>query len=120
MTLRTLPRTAVHAFWAILSLLLLLTGSGSARGPARPYLGVGVYLDESVCKVDDVTPDSPAAVAGLKPGDVIVKLARTQVKSNADLGRALLQRKVGEETVIEVLRGKKTLSKTVKLAKRPD
>jgi serine protease Do len=62
------------------------------------HLGHGLNCHEVVTEdgttrqrlvVDDVTPDGPAAAAGVKPGDVIVRLAERPVRNRFDLERAL-------------------------------
>jgi serine protease Do len=92
---------------------------GPAPGPL-PYLGITLDLDQDDCRIDEVTPGSPAFRAGLKPNDVLLKLSGLEVKSKGDLGRALAERKVGEEAEVEVRRGERTLTKKVKLGERPE
>ena len=56
--------------------------------------------------VSDVEPGSPAARAGLEPGDVIVGVEGTPIAVAHDLPRQIARRKPGEKVSIEV-RGKK-------------
>lgn len=67
--------------------------------------------------VDGAHPDSPAARAGLKSGDVVLKVAERDVVDSADWERALLGRKVDDAVVITVRRGEGTES--LKLAIGP-
>ncbi len=53
-------------------------------------------------------PDSPAASAGLKPGDIVLKVGELSVTDAVDLERALLGRKTGESVDITVRRADKT------------
>ncbi len=55
--------------------------------------------------VDSVQPDSPAAKAGLKAGDVIVKLGDREIVDAVDWERACLDRKSDEQLPVVVRRG---------------
>ncbi|HEX6801224.1 MAG TPA: M20/M25/M40 family metallo-hydrolase [Candidatus Binatia bacterium] len=82
------------------------TERGEARG------GIGVYLgtmpdygaDAEGVRIAAVANDSPAARAGLREGDVIVKLAGAKIQTIDDLTGALRSRKPGDEVEIVVLR----------------
>lgn len=73
----------------------------------RVYLGtVPVYADSNDgMKLDAVRDDSPAAEAGLKAGDVIVKLAGRDVRNVYDYTAALSEMKAGQEYEVEIMRG---------------
>jgi serine protease Do len=59
--------------------------------------------------IDKVAPKSPAAAAGLKPGDVLVKMAGKAVANRFDVERALWDTKAGQKIEATVLReGKET------------
>ena len=60
--------------------------------------------------LDGVRDDSPAAKAGLKAGDRIVKIGTREVKNVYDYTYALGEMKAGQEYVIEVVRGTERLS----------
>jgi aminopeptidase YwaD len=66
--------------------------------------------DDEGVRLAGVSDGSPAALAGLRPGDVIVKFAETKVQSLEDLMLALSSKKPGEEVEIIVLRGTQPLS----------
>ena len=70
--------------------------------------------------LEDVTPDSPAEKAGLKIGDVVVKVGGKPVTNVRQFSLDLLEYKVGQTTQVDVLRGKKPLTFSVKLIERPD
>ncbi len=57
--------------------------------------------------VDGSQADSPAAMAGLRPGDVITKAGNIDVIDAADLERALLHRTIGDKIEITVKRSEK-------------
>ena len=60
-------------------------------------------------------PDSPAAEAGLKPGDVVVKIGEFDVIDAVDLERAFLGRAAGEPVTITVRRADQTESLSLAL-----
>jgi serine protease Do len=67
--------------------------------------------------VTDVATDSPAGVAGIEPGDVVVEVARQPVTSAADYNRIARALKKGETALIRVRRGQIVQYVTVKLPK---
>ncbi len=77
----------------------------------RVYLGtIPNYADSSDgLLLDGVREDSPAAAAGLKAGDRIVKLAGRDVRNVYDYTYALGEMKAGQEYEVEVRRGAETL-----------
>jgi len=93
--------------------------------PARPPSAVsaqssalGVYLgtmpdygaETTGVRLAGVTDNSPAARAGLREGDVIVKLAGAEIANIEDMTGALSSRKAGEEIEIVVLRMNRPLT----------
>lgn len=54
--------------------------------------------------VEDVEPDSPAAAAGIKPGDLITSIGDISVARPLDVERALLDRRSGESVPVQVVR----------------
>ena len=66
--------------------------------------------------VDGVHPESPAATAGLKAGDVIVKAGHLEVTDAVDWERAFLGRPVGDKIEISVKRNDKVESVQLALA----
>jgi serine protease Do len=76
--------------------------------------------DTSGALVSQVLPDSPAAQAGLKPGDVVTKLNDTPVKSPRELARAVADMKQGTKAKLELWREGKTEAASVNIAKMPE
>jgi S1-C subfamily serine protease len=111
----------------------------------RAYLGVATRtIDDSLADADlpvddgalvvNVTPGSPAARAGIKPGtrrrtiggqatllggDIIRKIDGKSVKSAEDVAEAIGTKRPGDDVDIEVLRGDSRKTVNVKLGKRP-
>jgi serine protease Do len=66
--------------------------------------------------VDGSHPDSPAALAGLRSGDVITKAGSVDIVDGVDLERAFLHRGVGDKIEITVKRSDKLEKTTLSLA----
>lgn len=86
----------------------------------RVYLGtIPNYADSNGgLKLDGVHEDSPAAKAGLKVGDKIVKMAGREVKNVYDYTYALGEMKAGQEYEVEIVRGSEKLTLRITPAKR--
>jgi len=86
----------------------------------RVYLGtIPNYADSNEgMLLDGVREDSPAAKAGLKAGDRIVKIGNRDVKNVYDYTYALSEMTAGQEYVFEVVRGNERLTLKVTPMKR--
>jgi serine protease Do len=75
-----------------------------------PQLARRSQLDASTkgAVVVDVAPDSPAADAGLEPGDVVVEVNRRPVNSAADYRSAVKSVKKGDTALVRVKHGQAT------------
>ena len=69
--------------------------------------------------LDGVREGSPAATAGLKAGDKIVKLAGKDIKNVYDYTYVLGEMKAGQEYEVEVMRGTERLKLKIVPAARP-
>ena len=65
-----------------------------------------------------VVRDSPAALAGLKEGDVIVKFAETKIQNIEDLTVVLRTKKPGDQVEIVILRDDSSITLTATLRAR--
>jgi len=94
--------------------------AGRATG-FRVYLGTVPNYAETTdgMKLDAVRDDSPAAKAGLRAGDVIVKLAGRDVRNVYDYTSALAEMKAGEEYNVDVMRdGQRLMMKLTPAARK--
>jgi S1-C subfamily serine protease len=114
---------------ALIGLLLAAT-LANAQAAERPRASLGVTIDPSRrgpeqvgIVVGEVTADGPAAKAGLKNGDVIVKVEGKPVNDFESLVNILANHKPGDKLSVQVRRGGKEedLSVTLgeRLARRP-
>ncbi len=96
------------------------TQAAPRTGGFRVYLGtIPNYGDSNNgLLIDGVRDDSPAAEAGLKTGDRIVKIGTREIKNVYDYTYALGEMKAGEEYAIEVVRGADRLSLKITPVKR--
>jgi hypothetical protein len=92
-------------------------GTGRSSGV---YMGTVPDFGEQVggMKLAGVREGSPAAKAGLRAGDVIVKFGKIDIKNLSDFSYALGEHKPGDEILVVVKRGMETLTFTVKLERR--
>lgn len=85
-----------------------------------PYLGViGDTEAKDQAKLAQVNPNSPADRAGLKPGDVIVKMNEQEIASFDDLSAEVRKIRPGRQITLGVKRGEETLEIKVRIGSRP-
>jgi hypothetical protein len=92
-------------------------GGGSGYGPyfgSIPDFG----QTENGVKFSDVKPNSPAAKAGLKAGDVLIQFGDKPIKNLYDFTDALRRSKVGDVVKVKILRDGQPVTASVKLEQR--
>jgi serine protease Do len=106
---------------------LIATGKVS-----RGYLGVSIQdLTPELAKsfglsgtegvlVAGVSPDTPAAAAGFKTGDVIVAFGETAVTETGHLRNLVAQTPVGQHVSVRIIRDKKSQEMAVTIGELPD
>ena len=99
------------------------TGMGSATGGERKAsLGVvPSYGDDSDVKgvrITGTSPGSPAEIAGMKEGDVIVGFNEKSVDNLMDLSNDLASAKPGDAVKVRIVRDKNEMTLPVKLVER--
>jgi serine protease Do len=82
-----------------------------------PELAQRARVDEGTTGVVvmDVAQDSPAATAGIEPGDVIVEMNRQPIKTLDDYKKALSKLKRGGSALLRVKQGQSATYMTIKL-----
>jgi serine protease Do len=70
--------------------------------------------------ISDVMPDSPAAKAGLKPGDILVEFEGKKMEAPSDLQRAVGLAQPGQETKMKVWRDQGERTIDIKIGEAPD
>jgi hypothetical protein len=84
---------------------------GTGAMPDFTYSGKGV-------RIANLSQDSPAAKAGMKKGDVIIKLDKYQIGNLSEYTNALKKYKPGDVVKIIYIRGDETNSTKIKLGER--
>jgi S1-C subfamily serine protease/photosystem II stability/assembly factor-like uncharacterized protein len=93
---------------------------GKGTPPSPVFMGIQGEDDKAGAKLIRITPNGPAAKAGLKDGDIITAAGGKPIKNYADLARAITSRKPGDQLKLSILRGKEKKEITVTLGRRPE
>jgi S1-C subfamily serine protease len=93
---------------------------GGGPGGYGPYFGSipDFGQTENGVRFSDVKPNSPAAKAGLRAGDVLVQFGDKPIKNLYDFTDALRRSKVGDVVEVKVLRDGQPITASVKLEQR--
>lgn len=99
----------------------------------RGYLGVeitnvlpeyreslGLPADFRGAYINDVTPDTPAARAGLRAGDIVTSVNGRRVDGSTAVTRAVAGTQPGETLELEILREGRPQTLTVRVGRRPE
>lgn len=92
-----------------------LRGGDGDRMEERASLGVFIDDDRSGVVVTDVVSDSPADKAGLRSGDVILRLDDNVVSSFREISAFMNSKRIGDDLLVKIKRRNKTKDITVKL-----
>ena len=95
---------------------LIATGKTTPRPVRRPWLGIefapvrdtvrqSLELSPDLgVQIAKVLPDTPASIAGLNRGDVILSIDNKPIGDGRDVVEAILQRSVGDRVTVHILR----------------
>jgi serine protease Do len=83
----------------------------------KAFLGVSTETSSEGALVVEVSPESPAAKAGLAEDDIITQVNKDPIKKQSDLYAAIGKYKEGDKVTIEYLRDGKKNKKEIVLAK---
>ena len=94
--------------------------AGGGGGGYGPYFGSipDFGQTENGVKFSDVKPNSPAAKAGLKAGDILIQFGDKPIQNLYDFTDALRRSKVGDVVDVKVLRDGQPVTASVKLEQR--
>ena len=81
---------------------------------------LGLDPDAKGVLLRQVVPNTPAADAGLQPGDVIIEMGGKTLRNTADLSKVLMSYQSGDTLEIVVLRNGQEVTATLTLGERPD
>jgi S1-C subfamily serine protease len=131
---RVFSRRGRRVALVVLSVAVLFAGaayalSSKGGGPAgnppaavngsQPWIGIKVAGNSyGGALVVSVTPGSPAAAAGIKPGDVITQIDTQPIPGASTFVSSIAGMQPGEQVEIQVQRGKSTYTTDVTLAGR--
>jgi len=73
------------------------------------------YRGETGAVVTRVTPDGPAAAAGLRPGDIVLKFGTRDVTDSRALTRMVGEAQVGSQVPLEIVRDGRRMTVTAEI-----
>lgn len=90
--------------------------------PETPVLGIGMGMDDGAdgVPVFKVEPNSPAAAAGVRVGDMIRSVDGDRVREGSELQQVLVKREVGDMVKLGIVRGETEIEIEVELVKREE
>ena len=113
--------------FAVPSNTILRVAPTLVAGRTVKHAYLGVFVEDASTSgnatagalASEVRAGTPAALAGLKSGDVIVRLDSTPITSAEDLTRMVDTKRPGDKLAVTYLRGGKSLRTTLTLGTRP-
>ncbi len=87
--------------------------------PDAPYMGINGTDAEVGARITEVVANGPAAKAGLKKGDIVLRIEGATVYSYTDFLREVRQRAAGDKVKLEVSRDHQGVELEIIFGKRP-
>jgi membrane-associated protease RseP (regulator of RpoE activity) len=89
----------------------VLDASGSADLSSDGGTGLGLFIEPAspAFRIDRVAPESPAARAGVRPGDELLRINHVEPRTRAQVERAL-KRSTAGPTLLEIARGTRRIA----------
>ncbi len=84
---------------------VLSTIKRSLVGVNQAYMGVRPINGPSGVELSQITPGGSADLAGLRPGDIVTKIAEMEIKSATDLVNSVRLHQPGDKVKVQFLRG---------------
>jgi serine protease Do len=106
---------AVTEFYDNWNLLAKGTSGEEQVSAPRAFVGASGVNDAAGCRLTEVDENSPASRAGLKVGDVVLRVNGREIRVAAAFRRWVDEAKAGETLNLEIKRGEEVLSLKVKL-----
>jgi serine protease Do len=110
---------AVTAFYNGWDRMVRAPAAKDRAASPKAYVGATGVDDADGCRLTQVDEGGPAAKAGLKPGDRVIKVEGREVKLYASFWRWVAQAEPGDTLSIEVKRGDRVLSLELKVESPP-
>jgi hypothetical protein len=82
------------------------------------FLGVSCNPTEPICRITEVTNESAAQAAGLRPEDIIIKLGEFPIRDYSQLRATIGNIPVGKPIEIEIIRNDSGIQQVLKLPVR--
>jgi thiol-disulfide isomerase/thioredoxin len=123
--MRLMPRLIVIVYLFFLGIMGPISVAHAKEAPrstsaGKPWLGIGIEQGKEGVLVKGVMPNAPAEGAGFQVGDEVIKIDGKAVKDPKELISVIQASGIGQTVNVELLRNKKTITKTLKLVVRPD
>jgi len=93
---------------------------GVSASTVTPLLAASENLSvDRGALIANVLSDSPADMAGLRKGDIIIRFGDKEISNVADLVQAIRSSKIDEQVEIVFVRGEDTKTTSAQLVERP-
>ncbi len=106
---------AISEFYDNWNVMAKVKDADEEAAASRAYVGASGVNDDAGCRLIEVEENSPAARAGLKVGDVVLKVNGRDIKVSAAFQRWVSEATPGETLNLQIKRGDEVLSIKVRM-----